>query len=346
MTDKIPRLEKIRVLQSKTGVSGVGWSPDGRMLASYSNFGGLISLWNVDGTHIRDIERRGTYVQNSILFVSGGRQLLTPATINSREDNQFAFTLWNVETGAAERNILSPGESWKDSRVVAFALSPDGRTVAAISNASNGPVTVYSTEDWSILRNSPISAPHPGATLVGPPLVAPSMPTSVAFSPDSSLLAVGLLTGNVAFLNLRQSDTPTDPLPVYTRSLSIYSLAFSPDGRFVATGAAIGAGSPPVQHPIEDASLKIWRTPGHELAVAYPGRLAPVRQLSWSPDGRFLAAATDGDHTLRVFSPAEPTREPSAAAFDQPLASGAFSPDGRLLAAAAGNAVTIFKLEP
>src|SRR6185295_9098832 len=58
--DVAPRLEISRKLRRGTTnpilrgwvnyVTGVAWSPDGRLLASYSDYGSLITLWSADGS--------------------------------------------------------------------------------------------------------------------------------------------------------------------------------------------------------------------------------------------------------------------------------------------------------
>jgi WD40 repeat protein len=333
-----PVLRQIRTMQSRTGVTGVAWSPDGQILASYSNFGTLISLWDVHGSHLRDIERVGPSLDNSILFLAGGRELLTPATLQSREDNAFAFSLWDVNTGRDIRAIRGPQpvRSNSTNRASIFALSPDGQAVAAITYTPFGPVTVYSTTDWSILNSQVVYAPRA------------STPTSVAFSADSKLLAVGVLPNKLALLDWRHPETAPTLLDVYrpvAATRGVGSVAFSPDHRQFATGAGLPISAIPEQSG-EDASLKLWTLTDHSLVASYSGPLAPVRQLSWSPDGRYLAVAA-GDHTLRVFTPGERSgAEAVTASPGVAVLSAMFSPDGRLVAAATGSAISIFSIEP
>jgi WD40 repeat protein len=301
-----PVLKKIRTIQSPVtrndaipwnpvpgrGMTGVAWSPDGQMLASYSHFGGLISLWDLDGNHVRDIERFYPSVDNSILFLAGGRELLTGATLRSQEDSAFAFTLWDVSTGREIRAIKGPVPVPVPppvNRASIFTLSPDGQVVAAINHTPFGPVTIYSTADWSILSSRVVDARRK------------ITPTSLAFSADSNLLAVGLISGKVALLDWRHPEAPPTLLDVYRQNYrSIDSVTFSPDHTLFATGAGPQYVPKPREQSGEDASLKLWNLADHSLTGSYSGPLAPIDQLSWSPDGRYLAVAA-GDHTLRVF---------------------------------------------
>jgi WD40 repeat protein len=74
-----------------------------------------------------------------------------------------------------------------------------------------------------------------------------------------------------------------------------------------------------------------------------PVTLAPIRQRSWRPDSRYLAAAA-GDNVVRVYSPAILTRAVAVSAQYGEVDSVAFSPDGSLLAAATDDGVTLFAL--
>jgi WD40 repeat protein/transcriptional regulator with XRE-family HTH domain len=96
------------------------------------------------------------------------------------------------------------------------------------------------------------------------------------------------------------------------------SVAYSPDGQYLATGAASG-------------DAVVWAVAdGHQVSSIAVG--APVRAIAWSRDGRFLATAGN-DGSARVWDPASGR---GVERFDQPAAvyTLAFSPDGSKLAAA------------
>ena len=96
------------------------------------------------------------------------------------------------------------------------------------------------------------------------------------------------------------------------------SVAYSPDGQYLATGDASGV-------------AVVWAVAdGHQVSSIAVG--APVRAIAWSRDARFLATAGN-DGSARVWDPASGR---GLERFDQPAAvySLAFSPDGSNLAAA------------
>src|SRR5262245_1590744 len=103
----------------------------------------------------------------------------------------------------------------------------------------------------------------------------------------------------------------------------IYSFAFSPDEKLLATGG-------------HDCTIRLWDVATGKLLHALIGHNYVVTALSFSPDGHMLASAGSADGTFRVWDveTAQPLRS-------FPMKAGAanwvaWSPDGRTLAGAGG----------
>ena len=206
--------------------------------------------------------------------------------------------------------------------VVSVAYSPDGRTVAG----SSPPGTIRL---WRV--TDPL---HPA--LAAELKVATSGGSAVAFSPDSHLLGVHTQRA----LELWDVQDPAHPVrlssvPVVAsvppHSGQFVPVAFSPDGRTVATGNGDGrfrlwdVADP--RHPVLDVVLAVNRQAVHSVAV--------------SPDGHILATASattsngPGGGRVRLWD----IRDPHAPALLATLTVNsalavAFSPVGHLLVAA------------
>jgi WD40 repeat protein len=98
----------------------------------------------------------------------------------------------------------------------------------------------------------------------------------------------------------------------------IYSVAFSPNGKLLATASF-------------DNTVKLWDWPGGKEVGMLTGHAGPVYCVAFSPDGKMLASSSL-DQTIRLWNVADgkPIRELKGHAGI--VDSIAFDPDGKLLA--------------
>jgi WD40 repeat protein len=181
----------------------------------------------------------------SVAFSAGGKALASVS-------DDPAIRLWDVATGKFERALPNEQGFWS------VAFSPDGKRIAA--GELDGTVVLHDATTGEKLR-----------TLPGPK----SQVRAVAFSPDGRLVA-GTTTLGIVHVWEAASGRLRHVLPGHRGpSAWSWSLAFSADGKTLATGWAEG-----------DVILFDVAT-GWEVADLRVG-VGDVRWLGFHPDGRSL----------------------------------------------------------
>jgi WD40 repeat protein len=239
---------------------------------------------------------------NSDFIVAGGQDPTGEAVV----------LVWDADSGRPLRRLpLATGglDPEEPSIVAEVALIPDKHLLAAYS-AIQQTVVIWSTETWQLEASIPVGP-------VG----------ALALSPDqSTLMAVGLpededswQSGN-GTSKLIAIDTETMKIEGEAKSTEVDRAAYSPDGSRLALLGLDGTlrirsadGATELRRPIHleaQPLALVWRPDGALIAVSLENsgvtlvdpqsgeRTAPlpieskdVLDLSWSPDGRFLAAS-------------------------------------------------------
>ncbi|KAG8935564.1 hypothetical protein FRC00_010896 [Tulasnella sp. 408] len=295
-------------------VLSVAFSPDGKTLASGSS-DETIRLWDVAaGVPVGEPLKGHTDWVRSVAFSPDGKTLAS----GSRDET---IRLWDVAAGAPVGEPLKGHTSSVNSVV----FSPDGKTLASGSDDQT-------IRLWDVAAGTPVGEPLKGHT---------SWVYSVAFSPDGKTLASGSDDQTIRLWDVAAGAPVGEPLkghtsltirlwdvaagapvgePLKGHTSSVNSVAFSPDGKTLASGS-------------DDQTIRLWDVAaGVPVGEPLKGHTSSVNSVAFSPDGKTLASGSD-DQTIRLWDVAAgaPVGEPLKG-HTSSVNSVAFSPDGKTLA--------------
>jgi WD40 repeat protein len=207
--------------------------------------------------------------------------------------------LWDVATGKEVQTFTG-----HEGLVRSLSISADGNRLA--SGAADGRANVW---DVTARRRLLSLTPEAGLRFM-----------SVALSPDGETLACATLV----HLKLWDVGTGREKLQLGPTLGGACCVAFSPDGKTVASGGALDFAT-------HSALVKLWDASTGELRLTFKGHSDTVWRVAFSPDGKTLASGGD-DRTVRLWDVATGKEKATLAGHNVGVSCLAFRPDGAVLA--------------
>ncbi len=326
-------------------IYAVAYSPDGKFLASGS-VDNTVIIWNreyevpvqtlrghandviqlafsLDGKFLVSADRDGQILEWDVQddLPLGESQPISGFTLLHAEfdptDKVVTVDLKDGEivVSTADRTlpIGKPIQDFPEGFSSHLALTPDQQAIAL---GGRGLITIMDLTSSQPLLNQPITGQS-------------EYVTSLAFSPDGQTLASGgcynrnedgvCPTGIIYLWNANTGVQLGDPIIGHTSW--VQSLAFSPDGKTLASGSV-------------DNTILLWDLSKREVVgIPFVGHHDQVNGLSFSPDGTLLASAAENGEVF-LWDVATHQRIGSLnqnGSFYDLVRGIAFSPDGRHL---------------
>jgi WD40 repeat protein len=298
--------------------SSAAFSPDSKYIAS--TIFGAVKVWDTETGKETPTLKGFSGGAISVAFSPDGQRLASVY-------GDWTVIVWDAATG--KELLTLKGHT---GAVNSVAFSPDGRRLA--SAGEDQTVRVW---DAATAKELLTLKGHTGVV------------TSVTFSPDGKRLASGSCQ-QVRFgpesglqhlpssnwdqtLNIWDAETGPEALTLKAHARAVCSVAFSPDGRRLASASGVWDEK---QREFTAGEVKVWTAETGKEQLTITGHTTVVCGVSFSPDGKQLASAS-ADGTVKVWEAQTGKEVLTLKGHSGVVYSLAFSRDGRRLASVGGD---------
>jgi serine/threonine protein kinase len=282
----------------------VGWSPDGKFLASGSG-DETVQIWDFARganilTYCGHRHKVGKGLVQAIMWSPDGNYIVSGSWDKT-------VRIWDAHTG----HTISTYRSYYEL-VEAVAWSPDGRYIA--SGNRNGIAHVWNVTSGKKVRN-----------FLGHCVKEANLDVvSLAWSPDGKRIASASWDKTVKIWNaLKNTGKNNDYLIYRGHKAEVNSLAWSPDSSRIASGG-------------RDNVVHVWDATKGELLLTYRPHKGYVVGVAWSPDGTRIASA-GADQTVRIWDAITAKHICTFSGHTARVNAVAWSPDSKFLVSASND---------
>lgn len=250
-------------------IIGIAWSPTKPEFATAMR-DGSVRLWKLESAEGRGFNEKAVYTRSSSIegnFSPGMRSVaFSPdGTLLAASGHGPWIYIWETDNASAPPHILDG----QDDTINTVVFNRDNSTL--ISAGLDGTIRFWDLDHGKVVRT----------------IKTPDAISNATVSLDSQFIAeTSASTGAV----VHRFDTGEEVRRFSIEGQNLWSLAFSPDTRFLAVGT------------VDDSQIhlfgleqgrEIWMTPFHQTPLS--SRRWAIRGVAFSHDGKFILAGVSFD---------------------------------------------------
>jgi WD40 repeat protein/serine/threonine protein kinase len=285
--------------QESAKINSLAISPDGHWLAVGAYHQGGLSVWDLRTRQELVCLSKNEARIRAVFSPAEPLLAFSSSTVSTSDKPKITLHLWNIATRQMVAEFPLEGDC------IGLAFSKDARTL--VTSIHEGEITLWRVPEGTKLASYP------------PEQSGLDEVTSFATTPDLSLAAYPygpLGAQRVCVLDLHNGQ---ELWTAAAAKVWITALAFSPDGKTLASGAGFF-----------ETDIRLWDVATGKETGQLAGHGSWVSSLVFSPDGKKLTSSSD-DQTIRIWDVANRKCLDVLHGHRQEVSRLALLPDGKTL---------------